>query len=56
MVIILQFNNKIKNNNNSQKHKSDILKLFIQRHKTKLNALDKDEIIKLMSVFEILEF
>jgi len=54
--IILQFNNKIKNDSNSQKHKSENLKFYIQRNKIKLNTLDKDEIKKLMSVYENLEF
>jgi len=54
--IILQSNNKIKNNSNSQKHKSEILKFYVQRNKTELNVLDKDEIKQLMSVYENLEF
>ena len=56
MDIILRFNNKIKNDNNSQNHNSEILKFYVQRYKTKLNVLDKDEIKKLMSLYENLEF
>ena len=56
MDIILQFNNKIKSDSNSQKHKSEILKFYVQKNKDKLNILDKNEIKKLMSVYENLEF
>ena len=56
MDIILQFNNKIKNDSNLQKHKSEFLKFYVQRNKTKLKVLDKDELKKLMSVYENLEF
>ena len=56
MDIILQFNNNIHNDNKTQKHISEILKFYIKRNKSNLNLINKDEIKKLTSEYENLEF